>query len=214
MNSADSNRTYDPVTPEEFNHRWEQVLPIIKEIVSSVLINTPAQDSSSRLDHCERKEALADAYETIRGMLDLRDLKLFDQRPAYLSCVNNEDELLDFLRRATFYESGKDEATAAQAMNNWNMPIMRINAPAWFKNPEFRKWLKATGTATWHRGSDEPGEYSDVFFTFCGCGGSDYPGNPERPGIPDEIWHHLEFMVAEKHGWDAEVLLWVSNLED
>jgi len=90
-------------------------------------------------------------------------------------------------------------------------PVMRIHsAPEWYEDPEWQKWLNADGTATWTKRGAE-GE--DVFFTYCQGEGSDYPGNPENPGIPDRIWQEICLLVEEKHGFNSEVLIWVSNLQ-
>lgn len=94
------------------------------------------------------------------------------------------------------------------------MPLVRINAPDWYKRADWLKWL-STHTpqchpATWYRGG-EPDEMSDVFFTYGGDsdGGSDYPGTEDNPGIPDDIWQEIMSMIPK----EEECLIWVSNLE-
>lgn len=94
--------------------------------------------------------------------------------------------------------------------------VVRINAPEWFEDPGWLKWLNySPGCATWHRKGDaKAGESSDVFFTYCGGEGSDYPSYTGWAGIPDHIWEQITKTVADIHGADAEVLVWVSNLPE
>jgi|GEM_PF-2478406 hypothetical protein len=98
------------------------------------------------------------------------------------------------------------------------MPLLRLNAPAWYDDPEWIEWINSKGVATWHSGRTldgrrQPNEYSDVFTQYVGpFEGSDYPGTPDEPGIPDHIWMEIARIVADKYTENTEVLLWVSNL--
>lgn len=94
------------------------------------------------------------------------------------------------------------------------MPILRLNAPSWYTDPGFLRWLNSPATATWHEAGTDPGDGSDAFFTFTsGEGGSDFPSTVGHPGIPGHIWEMLEAVVEEQLGHNVEVLVWVSNLE-
>lgn len=200
---------------QEFQERWEKVEPEVLYIVQQVRAETPLRANRSSHDGMSDRAArhirLSRARVELSALLIMYDLRLFDKLPDWLRYEDTDEGLMDFWRRSARYKSCVDEALQAESMvQDWK--VVRINAPAWFDDPEFLKWLNRPGTATWHRSGTEPGDYSDVFFTFCQGEGSDYPGS-EDPGIPEEIWQHLEFIIAEQHGWDAEVLVWVSNLE-
>lgn len=103
--------------------------------------------------------------------------------------------------------------------------LVRINAPSFFQDEGFIRWLNSTesGPATWHMRGGEPGEYSDVFIHYGGASwndehgftaeGSDYPNTEERPGIPESIYALLAEAVAEATGnMENEALVWISNL--
>jgi hypothetical protein len=95
-----------------------------------------------------------------------------------------------------------------------NTIVVRINAPEWFEDAGFVRWLDSPGSATWHPKGQEVGEGDDAFFTYCQGEGSDYPDLPESPGIPEHIWEQVVKLVTELHGDYAEVLVWVSNLPE
>lgn len=101
--------------------------------------------------------------------------------------------------------------------------LVRLNAPSFFADENFRRWLNSQqhGPATWHQGG-EPEEYSDVFIHYGGADwkggkfnaeGSDYPDLPNRPGIPDHIYALIAEAVKEATGsMENEALVWISNL--
>jgi len=93
------------------------------------------------------------------------------------------------------------------------MPLVRINAPEFYRNKQWLEWLNHKRTATWHGKAKKPHEYSDVFFTYCDGDGSDAPASPDdpRPGIPKAIWKKIKTAIeAEVSG---ECFVWVSNLQ-
>lgn len=89
--------------------------------------------------------------------------------------------------------------------------LVRINAPEWYEDPEWLAWLNDPRTATWHIPGEEPGECSDVMFTYGGpADGSDYGG---ENCIPDHIWDQIVELVEEHTGSrHSYCLVWVSNL--
>lgn len=203
------------MNPQEFQARWDKVAPVVLALAQQVRGDTPlTSDPTTRAGMSERSSRqtrLLRASAELAALLDEHRLRFYSLIPSWLRYEDTDEGLVDFWRRAARYKSCVDETLAAQTMDQeWK--VVRIDAPAWFKNPEFLQWLNHPGTATWHHAGSDPNDYSDVFFTFCQGEGSDYPGSLAIPGIPDEIWKHLEFIVAEQHGWDAEVLIWVSNL--
>lgn len=83
------------------------------------------------------------------------------------------------------------------------MPLVRINAPEWYKNKQWMKWLNSGECATWHKEGQPPNEYSDVFFMhLTGSGEADYP---------DKIRKQLDKALEDRGIMEA--LIWVSNLE-
>jgi hypothetical protein len=94
--------------------------------------------------------------------------------------------------------------------------VLRINAPEWYADPDWMRWLNSPGSATWHHKGDgkAAGESSDAFCTYCYREGSDYPPYSDWPGIPDHIWEQITKVVTDLHGADAELLVWVSNLPE
>ena len=94
-----------------------------------------------------------------------------------------------------------------------HMPVVRINAPDWYRDEGWLRWLNSNHSATWHKPGADAGEFSDVFFTFDSKDGSDYPDSEDRPGIADHIWEAISKIVEEKYGENAAVLIWVSNLK-
>jgi len=55
---------------------------------------------------------------------------------------------------------------------------------------------------------EKPSEYSDVFFTYCDGGGSDY--SQGKPSIPEDIWIIIDALLKAEE--INECLVWVSNL--
>lgn len=141
-------------------------------------------------------------------------------------------ECMDWFYYRTFHSAGlapngqrKDEIDVKP---NYQ-PLVRMNAPAWFKRADFINWLCADTTATWHKkmnvttaeggqvsvsANKSPNDYSDVFFTWSGAtSGSDYPGSDTAPGIPDDIWEFICDRLMEEFGEHQDALIWLSNLE-
>jgi hypothetical protein len=94
------------------------------------------------------------------------------------------------------------------------IPLLRINAPEFYTNPDFLVWLNAPSTATWHKKGEPPNEYSDAFFTVNGDDGSDAPCAilALYPAIPDGIWKQITEAAAARDL--DECLVWVSNLQE
>lgn len=105
-------------------------------------------------------------------------------------------------------------------------PLVRINAPSFFRDTNFVRWLNSpeSRAATWHARGNEPAEGSDVFIHYGGAEwkgdkfyaeSSDYPGSPERPGIPEPIMALIaEAVRAATGSAETEALVWISNLGD
>lgn len=104
--------------------------------------------------------------------------------------------------------------------------LVRIDAPSFYRDPDYLRWLNSAESraATWHWRGSEPAEDSDAFIHYGGarwadgkfhaeC--SDYPGSPDRPGIPETILALIAEAVKEATGsMDTEALVWISNLGD
>ena len=93
------------------------------------------------------------------------------------------------------------------------MPVVRINAPEFYRNKQWVAWLRSKHPATWHGKAKRPHEYSDVFFTFCDGDGSDAPTGPKgMPCIPKSIWKKITTAIEAQD--ISECLVWVSNLQE
>jgi hypothetical protein len=92
--------------------------------------------------------------------------------------------------------------------------VVRVNAPEWYEDAGFVRWLDSSASATWHTKGRGVCEGDDAFFTYCQGEGSDYPGTTKSPGIPDHIWEQVVDLVTDLHGEYAECLVWVSNLPE
>src|SRR5690606_1690435 len=98
--------------------------------------------------------------------------------------------------------------------------------PSFYRDPDFLRWLNSAESraATWHWRGSEPAEDSDAFIHYGGAewkGGkfyaesSDYPGSPERLGIPEPIMALIaEAVRAATGSAETEALVWISNLGD
>ena len=106
------------------------------------------------------------------------------------------------------------------------MPVVRVNAPALYRDPAFRAWLdhERNAPATWHQRGEAVGEYSDVFVFFGGAAweadgrftgdGSHYPADAERPGFTISQYALLARAVELATGSaQTECLVWITNLE-
>lgn len=101
-----------------------------------------------------------------------------------------------------------DTDNSVEVISGNHLPLMRIDAPSWFKRDDFQAYVRDRRTATWHdKTSNSFDDYSDVFFTFSDGGGSDFPG------IPDDIWAELEELIEKTYGTRyIEIMVWVANL--
>jgi hypothetical protein len=124
---------------------------------------------------------------------------------------SNSRELEDWWHLSLLMKNAEDDPLAAQGVSG--LPLVRINAPGWFRDKAFVRWLNHPGTATWHTGGSDPTEYSDVFFTFDSGDGSDAPVPGGHPSIPPHIWDRVVHIVELTLGYRSECLVWVSNLD-
>ncbi len=204
------------MTESEFEKFWkEKARPHLRFLIEELNKEHPIPTGMLH-SSLPRWQAIQDGVAYQLDLLDgEEEFQTFPNTDPRASDFTDEELEAYFYRACRYQTVVGRTAVEAEDLIGREPHMMRINAPAWYRNPEFRIWLNSPGTATWKRPGDDPDEGSDVFFTCnLGEGGSDYPGDDQRPGIPKEIWEHLEFMVAERFGWDAEVLVWVSNLSE
>lgn len=93
--------------------------------------------------------------------------------------------------------------------NNY-LPLLRIDAPEFYKDPAFVSWLNDTEKikATWHQRGEDPTDWSDVFVTYCDGGGSD-------SDMPEHIWNRICEIVKQEVGtYEYECLIWISNVNE
>lgn len=109
------------------------------------------------------------------------------------------------------------------------IPLIRVNAPEIFTDPEFKEWFfnrpkacesaaYAPAIATWHHPQEtEFGEFSDIFTTIDGVADGDQAdGDGSESDMPTPIWQQLVSAA-----WEAldrpvhfECLLWITNLAE
>jgi hypothetical protein len=85
------------------------------------------------------------------------------------------------------------------------LPLVRINAPEFYRDPQFVAWLNdlQRQQATWHRKGEQPGEFSDLFFTVDPPDGSD-------SDMPEHLWRQILAAVGQAD----ECVVWLSNLTE
>jgi hypothetical protein len=90
------------------------------------------------------------------------------------------------------------------------LPAYQVNAPAFYRDPDFVTWLNSRGVATWHDGDNPPGEFSDVF-TVVDC----LQEGPDRDAMPEPVWDALIAALREAGAPDRDqILVWITNLEE
>jgi hypothetical protein len=107
------------------------------------------------------------------------------------------------------------------------MPVVRVDAAAFYRDPAFRAWLEHErfAPATWHVRGQAPGEWSDTFVFFGGAEwdaegrfsgeGNHYPSDAEHPGFSAEQYALLARAVELVTGSArTECLVWLTNLND
>ena len=89
-----------------------------------------------------------------------------------------------------------------------HMPLVQINLPEMYDDPAFQTWLNdpSSKIATWHETGKIPGDYSDIFISFCAGEGS-------NSDMPEHCWEKIKEALGK--GWDRmECLIWLTNLEE
>jgi len=174
---------------EEFDLRWQAMQPAVRFIL----------DNS--------KGRFADARDALCALLEMSNINgtRFLGEPDTLWGAGTDEvcAVLYHLLKRDNLPKILHAATVELAM-----PLVRVNAPHWYQDPGFVRWLVSGKAATWHANTT-PTSDSDVFFTFCCCEGSDY--SPDDSMIPKRIWHEV-CAIALEQGHE-ECLFWVSNLE-
>jgi hypothetical protein len=86
------------------------------------------------------------------------------------------------------------------------IPCIRINAPEFFEDAEFVRWLESPDAATWHCKGKQVNDHSDAFMTYDHEEGSDYTE------LPEWIWNSI-CDTMDVYGYKF-ALLWITNLHD
>lgn len=210
------------MTKEEFQTKWDAIKAAVWALAVSMYQAFPKKewdpketDEDRRKHRQEKWRALNNLHGQVEKMCQKHGLEMLHYPFNYLNDLDEPTELRDWWYRAAYYESVEDPAWIGEVEVH-GLPLITINAPGWFKDPDFVEWLKAPRTATWHpTGSDDPDEYADVFFSFCDGDGSDSPcgGSEQGPHIPQGIWDYIEFAVNKELGIQNECIVRVTNLE-
>lgn len=219
------------MTHEDYKTRWVEVNPKLLELVTAYLaVDKWKPDWNAKLAH--RLDLINLATELLAEV----GLSMMDKARTAASLIPCGDvgECMEWLYYRTFHKVGlapNGQLTDEIKVKSHYLPLVRMNAPAWFKRDDFKHWLCADATATWHKKLNigtttdgcvsvsknmVPNDYSDVFFTWSDItSGSDYPGSGDEtdPGVPDDIWEFLCDRLREELGDDQEALIWLSNLE-
>ena len=157
-----------------------------------------------------------------QGRADLSDL-LEGHKP-----ILNDDEIDRFCQRlntadmiqvvdSQVNDTGTSAPKPRLAIERLDMPVVRINAPHWFRREDFRRWLGAASrgdqtprigrAATWYRESDgDPDEYADVFMTFDAPDGS-------NSDLPKAYWDELLREMDRQLPGVRDALIWLTNLD-
>jgi hypothetical protein len=71
----------------------------------------------------------------------------------------------------------------------YRVPMLVLNVPEWFQDPEFMSWLNSEKTTvfTWHKKGSEPTEYSDVALTI----DPTLSGEGGESDMPFYIWEQV-----------------------
>lgn len=219
------------MTHEDYKIRWTEVSPKLLELVTAYLaVDRWKTYSESKMVH--RLELIRFANDLLAEV----GLSLRDSEKNAASMVPCEDvaECMEWFYYRTFHKAGlapDGQREEEIEVKPHYLPLVRMNAPAWFQRVDFMNWVCAATTATWHkklnitttRGgrvsvskNTSPNDYSDVFFTWSDItSGSDYPGfdNEDDPGIPDDIWEFICDRLRWELGENQEALIWLSNLD-
>ena len=97
------------------------------------------------------------------------------------------------------------------------IPAIRIVAPEWFKRADFMEFVRSSpSVATWHRGSEGPNEWSDVFIARewtlpRSRRGGVYESSDFDPTMPKDICEKV-CAIATDYGYTA-CLIWIMPAE-
>ena len=84
-----------------------------------------------------------------------------------------------------------------------------LNAPEWFQDAEFVRFLDSPHSTTWHVKGEVPSEYSDLFVTYDHGDSNDYQPGSDLPSIPEHIWDQI-VAKADELGFTYGVI-WIQN---
>lgn len=90
-------------------------------------------------------------------------------------------------------------------MNSGLIKCVRLDAPEFYKDPDFVKWLNESKKgiiATWHTGG-APNDFSDIFVTYDGGDGS-------NSDMPEHIWDEISLTCRKM---DVNYcVVWITNV--
>lgn len=217
------------MTNSDFETRWAEVSPDLTELLKAyIAVNQWKPDHESKM---------ANVAEMIRlavNMIETVGIAMPESVHSASSSIfyNDVSQCLMWFYYRAFHAAGLapggQRAEEISVTANY-LPLVRIDAPAWFSRADFVRWLCADTTATWHRklnitknrngrvtsvsNNTRTNDFSDVFFTWSDVtAGSDYPGTDDVPGIPVDIWEFICDSIVAQLGYRQEALVWVSNV--
>lgn len=75
--------------------------------------------------------------------------------------------------------------TSGISIQRTDAPVVEINAPAWFEDPEFLHAISTNQIMTWHQAGEGPGEFSDVILFIAPSLNGE---GSDQGDIPDAYW--------------------------
>lgn len=208
----------DDLRNASFAEKWEALEPQLRRVVdffreqASVLEKSPGGRVSS-----DFRIAFSALRKAMASLMSSHHLRLPSRSLCQAAAERVSTDVIIGRVKALLRHFNGDMPGVEASDADDTMYLLRVNAPAWYEDAAFLRWLNSDGVATWHtKGDTVAGEYADAFFTYGGRGdGSDSPcvEGENRTGLPTHIWEQVECLAAATHGWEEEILFWVSNEE-
>jgi len=91
---------------------------------------------------------------------------------------------------------------------------LRINAPEWYQNEEFVRWINSPSNtiATWHKPGSKPNEWSDL----CVLVDPGLSGEGSDESMPEAIWSQIISICRSNFSPSTgpHITVWISNVAE
>ena len=208
------------MTREEFEKKWEEFSLLAASPLLCYQHYADAYDAYRQepVDTSYELESPEDMFQKLLGGLEACRLRLGMEFE--IPCPRrgtNVHAILEGWKAVARVSNVTDDNVGASLISGTDM-LVRINAPEWYRDPDFCRWLRSRNTATWCAIGEDPNEESDAFFTYDDGDGSDAPlpnhPHPTMRGLPEHIWSQVCALIEASHGKGIDCLVWVSNLPE